>query len=113
VLRDRGQLFQQVDGGRIENVYTLKIINMDRVDHEYQLSVHGLPDAMLVPDSTIRVAAGEINDALVRVRVDPDQLEDFVTEFEFEIEALTDEEDGGALRARAESRYIGPRPLPN
>lgn len=113
VLRDRGQLFQQVEGGRIENVYTLKIINMDRVDHEYRLSVNGLPDATLVPATPIRVVAGDINDAVVRVRVDPDQLEDFVTTFEFEIEALTDEQDGNALRARAESRYIGPRPLPN
>ncbi len=111
VIRDRGQLYQQVAGGMIENVYLLKIINMDRVDHLYTLSIDGLPDARLLPDQAIAITAGEISELMVRVQMDPDRLQDFNTRFDFILEAEQAPVKGRALRARSESRYIGPRPL--
>ena len=56
------------------------------------------------------VPAGEIVEAVVRVQVDPDQLADFNTAFDFVLDsAAVDGAD--ALRVSTQSRYFGPRPL--
>jgi len=110
VLRDRGQLYQQIDGGLIENAFTLKIINMDRVEQRYTLNVLGLPAARLLPDAPIAVAAGEMLEAVVRVQVNTDALADFNTAFQFELLTIADDERS-TLRVRTDSRFLGPRPL--
>ncbi len=110
VNRDRGQLYQPVAGGLIENVFTLKIINMQATEQTYTLQVEGLPAARLLPDTPVSVPAGEIVEAVVRVQVDPDQLADFNTAFDFVLDsAAVDGAD--ALRVSTQSRYFGPRPL--
>jgi cytochrome c oxidase accessory protein FixG len=38
VIRDRNQLFRETEDGHIENVYTLKLINMDERPHRYRLN---------------------------------------------------------------------------
>ena len=110
VIRDRGQLYQEVAGGRIENVYTLKIINMSDETRRYVLRTEGLPNPTLLPDTPVEVPAREMFEHVVRIQVDPDQLRDFNTEFEFE---LSTEADAGSkpLRTEAESRFFGPRPF--
>jgi cytochrome c oxidase accessory protein FixG len=110
VIRDRGQLYQQIDGGLIENAFTLKIINMDRLEHRYTLNVLGLPSARLLPDAPIAVAAGEMLEAVVRVQVNPDELADFNTAFQFELQTIADAERS-TLSVRTDSRFLGPRPL--
>ena len=110
VIRDRGQLYQEVAGGRIENVYTLKIINMSDSTLHYELQTEGLPNPTLLPDVPIEVPAREMSEHVVRIQVDPDQLRDFNTEFEF-ILSTADEVTGKRLRTEAESRFFGPRPL--
>jgi cytochrome c oxidase accessory protein FixG len=41
LIRDRNQLFRELPDGRIENVYTLKIVNMDDKPHRYTISTPG------------------------------------------------------------------------
>ncbi len=110
VIRDRGQLYQPVAGGMIQNVFTLKIINMADTEQTYSLNVQGLPAPRLVPDAPVSVPAGEIVQTIVRVQVDPDQLADFNTAFDFVLESAP--VDGAdALRVSTQSRHFGPRPL--
>jgi cytochrome c oxidase accessory protein FixG len=69
VIRDRNQLFRESDDGRIENVYMLKIINMDNVAHEFRLSAAGIEGLELALDAErVRAAAGEVVDLPVRLR---------------------------------------------
>ena len=110
VIRDRGQLYQPVAGGLIENVFTLKIINMQSTEQTYSLQVDGLPSPRLIPDAPVSVPAGEIVEAVVRVQVDPDQLADFNTAFDFVLESAP-EQGADPLRVSTQSRYFGPRPL--
>src|SRR5690606_37037028 len=42
LIRDRNALYRELPDGLIENVYTLKITNMDDADHEYRLSAINL-----------------------------------------------------------------------
>ena len=111
VLRNRGQLFQEVDGGKIQNTYTIKILNMDLHDHIYKLSVVGLPNVIVAPDANIFVKGGEIGEISANVIVDPDLLDSSNTKIEFLIETVSGPEQKTTLRASSDSRYLGPQPL--
>jgi cytochrome c oxidase accessory protein FixG len=106
VMRNRGQLFQEVPGGMIRNTYMVKILNMDREDFTYKLRITGLPDVRLVPDELIDVPAGQIGELSVDVIVNPDLLQGVNTNIEFSVET-TD----GRWYASSESRYLGPMPV--
>jgi polyferredoxin len=41
LIRDRNALYRELPDGRIENVYTLKLINMDSRQHAYRYEVIG------------------------------------------------------------------------
>lgn len=106
VIRARGQLFQEVPGGFIQNVYTLRVINMDKIDHEFAISVSGLPGYRIVPATPVAVRAGEIEDVSVNLLVSPDELETVNTTISFHVES-TD----AVIKADSKSTFIGPRPL--
>jgi polyferredoxin len=110
VLRDRGQLYQEVAGGLIENVYILKIINMSDDVQRYALSLDGIANAQILPQTVFEVAAREMQEQIVRVRANPDELKDFNTEFDFTIVAVGDDANS-RIQTSAESRFLGPRPL--
>lgn len=70
VLRDRNTLYRELDDGRIENVFTVRIINKDQSPHDFALSAEGLPNATVDGDSqTYRVPAEDVKSVVVRVRV--------------------------------------------
>ena len=71
VIRDRNTLYRETGDGLIENVYILKILNMDDAEHQYELSVSGIPGLTLHKDmAVIRVASGGIMELPVRLRAD-------------------------------------------
>jgi cytochrome c oxidase accessory protein FixG len=105
VLRNRGQLYQEVPGGFVQNTFTVKILNMDKAPHTYRLSVDGLPAPGMVPDAAINVARGGIEAVSVNVIVDPDKLTSVNTSIEFSVVS-----EDGRLSASTESRFIGPMP---
>jgi cytochrome c oxidase accessory protein FixG len=106
VIRDRNTLFRETNDGRIENVYTLKVINMDQVAHEYSLSVTGIDGLNLQMDTVEIVAdSGEVIELPVRVNIDPEHLQERSTEISFHLNAIED----GSLSATEEARFLGPR----
>jgi cytochrome c oxidase accessory protein FixG len=105
VIRDRGVLFQEMADGRIENIFTLRIINMDRIDHQYSISLTGLEQAELIPTDRVSVSSGEIRDVLLRVVVPPQSLTAANQRIDFFVQAT-----GSDLAASSESRFIGPQP---
>jgi len=69
VIRDRNALFRMLDDGRVENVYTLKILNKSEQGHDFVVAVSGTGALVLDPAQAIyRVAPGEVHPAIVRVR---------------------------------------------
>jgi cytochrome c oxidase accessory protein FixG len=106
VIRDRNTLYRETSEGLIENVYTLKLLNKDRRDHRYTLSVSGLEGASLkMDDPDLAVPAGEVKELTVRLQVDPYDLESASNEVFFTLSAR-DEED---LSVTEEGRFVGPR----
>lgn len=105
VIRDRNTLFRETPQGLIENVYTLKLLNKDRADHRYSLSVSGLEGVMMKLDNPeLTVPAGAVREATVRLQVDPYDLESGSNDVYFTLTALDDE----ALTVRQEARFVGP-----
>lgn len=106
VLRSRGMLFQEVPGGYVQNIYTLKVLNMDKQDRVYNVRVTGLPDYQMAPGEPIAVLAGEIGEVAINLLVNPDLLTGVNTPIRFEVQT-----EDGALGAFSKSTFIGPRPI--
>lgn len=104
VIRDRNVLFREVEHGMIENVYTLRIANMDRSDHEYVIEVSGDVDFTIRGETRVSVAEGEVLAAVVRLRADPGLLPRPASDVTFVVSSAD-----GTLRREAGSRFIGPR----
>ncbi len=70
VLRDRNTLYRELDDGRIENVFSVRIINKDQRGHEFRLSSVGLANATIDSDApTQHVNAEDVKTVVVRVRI--------------------------------------------
>jgi len=105
IIRDRNTLYRETDMGLVENVYTLKLINMDNVAHDYRLTVSGLPGLELDGAAGgIHLESGEVRDFPVRVRIDPIHLQRASNEIEFTLEAI----DAPDLHTTQVGRFIGP-----
>jgi cytochrome c oxidase accessory protein FixG len=74
VLRDRNTLYRELDDGRIENVFSVRIINKDQRAHLFRLSTLKLANAVIDSDSpTQYVQAEEVKTVVVRVRIPAEQ----------------------------------------
>jgi cytochrome c oxidase accessory protein FixG len=106
VIRDRVALFRETSDGLIENVYTLKIINMDEREHTYRLSAGGLEGLELlgVP-AEVRVPGGEVYAVPVQLRVEPIHLRGTTSEVTFTLVSV----DEPGLTTTEKSRFMGPR----
>ena len=106
VIRDRNTLYRETADGLIENVYILKIMNMDQAEHQYELQVSGIPGLSLHKDmSVIRVESGGILELPVRLRADEADLEMRSSDVVFELVATDDD----ALAVSEDARFLGPR----
>lgn len=111
--RDRSQLYQEVPGGLIENVYTIKATNMTNSPRQFRLNLTGMSNAEILPDTIIDVPERTAREQIIRVRANPDELSSFNTTFYFTLESIDSEEGGASLQTRTESRFFGPQPLGN
>ena len=105
IIRDRNSLYRETGAGLVENVYTLKLINMDSQPHHYTLSVAGLPELEVdTGRDVIEVAAGEVLNLPIRVRTDPINLKRASSAIAFTLSAT----DAPALTTTQTGRFIGP-----
>ena len=105
IIRDRNALYRETPMGLVENIYTLKLINMDDERHEYRLTLEGMEPARLILNREIlSVAAGAVVELPVRVQIDPVHLERPSSEVFFVLEAKDDPE----IRIRQSGRFLGP-----
>ena len=107
VIRDRNTLFRETNEGLIENVYTLKIMNMDKQPHEYKVSVSGIEGISMRMDAkNIHADSGEIIEVPVRAQIDPETLKARSSEIEFKLIAI----DNEILHVSEQARFVGPLP---
>ncbi len=103
VLKDRTS-YRENQEGRIENVYTIKIMNKDQKDHVYIIEASGLEGLTLEGENNIKVAAGEILSTPVSISVDPEDLPSSANKIEFKVHS----EDDNSIKRTTDSRFLGP-----
>lgn len=106
VLRNRGQLYQEVPGGFVQNTYLVKAMNKTLESEHYFLTVEGLPDAKWIPIEPFEIAGGEVQDISFTVIVDPDQLSGMNNKMSIVLHQVESKES-----AKTESRFLGPGKL--
>lgn len=105
VMRDRSIMSREADDGRIENLYTLRVMNTDEQAHAYALSVSGLSGIGISGSNRVEVpAAGSVMQT-VAVRADVDPAKTGSNPIHFDIVA-TDRPD---IRQNEKSIFILPK----
>lgn len=109
VLRDRARLYRVTSDGSVENVYTLKVLNMDQREHVYAIEIDGPGSgggAAIVLEGTdrVKVAAGDVRAVSVRLRAPPSEPAVTSTPVDFRVRAL----DDPRLVVTEDSRFLAP-----
>jgi cytochrome c oxidase accessory protein FixG len=71
VIRDRAAIAREVDGGLIENVYRLQIMNTTEQARAFEITVSGLPGIQVWGEPTVGVPAASSRMVPVKVRAEP------------------------------------------
>jgi cytochrome c oxidase accessory protein FixG len=72
VIRDRGVMARIVEGGKIENVYRLQIMNATEATQHYQVTVSGLAGLEVMSDNELTVGAAQARWLVVRAQLPAD-----------------------------------------
>jgi len=106
VIRDRNALYREVHGARIENAYTLKMINLDDRPHRYRLTADGMPGLQLIaPAGEISLPPGSVNTLAARLEA-PGEIAGGVHHIVLTLAAI----DGSGVVVHENTRFIGPTP---
>jgi len=108
VLPDRAPLFVRLSDGRIQNAYTIKILNMQRAERRFALAIEGVEDARVsvigaAADGSLSARPDQVATYRVLVNLPPKSLEGETTAMAFR---LTDAATGA--EARHQTVFKGP-----
>lgn len=105
VFHDRHTLYRQLDNGAIENVYMLRIMNMDSKPHEYRVSASGLAHMQVRKlSSPITVAPGGVKELPLRLVVPDTTIKQPDSAITIRVSAL----HASSISASAPSRFLAP-----
>lgn len=104
IIRDRNTLYRENPEGMIENVYTLKVINMDKTEHPFDITVSGMEGMEIVGAEDVTVDSGEVRNLIVKLVVDPEHIKESNNEVMFHIVA----KDKADLKQDEHARFLGP-----
>ena len=68
MLRDRSSLGQEIEGGLIENVYQLQVMNMTESPRAFSIGVSGLNGIRIKGPQRVEVAPAGVQSVTVQVR---------------------------------------------
>lgn len=105
VVRDRGARMYRVNGDEIVNVYTVKINNMDRTDHTYDIIVEG-EGGYSLSHRPVYIEEGEIFTVPVQVKIPRTAIKQEKSEIFITVTAEEDTE----ITASQKTSFIGPLP---
>jgi cytochrome c oxidase accessory protein FixG len=104
IIRDRSTLAREADDGRIENVYTLQIMNTEEQAHRYKITVDGMNGVELAGESQVDVPAATLQAFNTVVRVEPDAGKKGANQIHFEITAQENPE----IKVREKASFMLP-----
>jgi cytochrome c oxidase accessory protein FixG len=106
IIRDRTELAKENFNGDIENVYTLKILNMSQTDNTYKLSIKGLENPQWHGKQEVFVKAASVFTLPISISVDPYELKGYMNDITFSVEQVSPQDD---VSIEHESRFFNKR----
>ena len=91
VIRDRAAISREVEGGQVENVYRLQIMNTQEAPRRFAIEVGDLPGAALVGEAEVQLDGAAARLVPVRVRVPSGTLAAGTHPMSFAVRARDDE----------------------
>jgi len=104
VIRDRTGLYRETSDGMVENVYTLKVINMQQEARNFKIELHSELPLQLIGDKEVTVGAGDVLPVPIAVKGDPGLFTTTHAEITFSATDVLDEK----IRMETESRFFSP-----
>jgi cytochrome c oxidase accessory protein FixG len=90
VLADRASLMREVEGGRLENVYRLRITNTQEAPRRYRISASGIDSLTVASDREVEVPSATSRIFPMRLRIDPGVVAKGSHRIEVEVQAIDD-----------------------
>jgi polyferredoxin len=104
LLRAPGSMFMQTADGKIENLYTLKLVNKTMRDLTLAMKLENVPGALeVMGDKHLRVAPGQLAETSVLIQLDPQTLTGATTKLKIGVYA-----EGKKLQTVL-TGFVGPR----
>lgn len=88
VVRDRGVMARVVEGGKIENLYRLQIMNATESTQHYKVTVSGLTGLEVTSENVLTVGAAQARWLVVRAQLPPDTATPGSHEIKFRIYSM-------------------------
>ena len=88
IIRDRAALAREVEGGQIENLFRLQIMNTAEEPRRFAINVSGMDTLQIATDRIVEVPAATTQSVSVRVRAEPDAGKRGSNRIYFEVRAL-------------------------
>ena len=104
ILRDRLTPYREADDGRIENIYTLRLINTDENTHRYEITVKGIKGLEVIDNQTVEVPAASNKTILLVAAVKEDGADKGPNKIVFHIRAV----DHHKIAVREKSVFFMP-----
>jgi cytochrome c oxidase accessory protein FixG len=92
VIRDRATLAREVEGGKIENVFRVQVMNTAEETRRFALAVSGLNNIEIASERVVEVPAAASQSVAVRVQVPPESGDRGSHKIFFEVKAINHEE---------------------
>ncbi|MCB1750052.1 MAG: cytochrome c oxidase accessory protein CcoG [Gammaproteobacteria bacterium] len=106
IIRDRNQLYRE-RGGLIENVYTLKVLNLADEPRRFHVSAAGIDGLEAVgTDAAVQVEGGDVLEVPVVLRARESALGARSNPITFTLSA----EDDPAVSVTEDAKFLGPHP---
>ena len=90
MIRDRAAISREIEGGQIENVYRLQIMNTVEHDRRFIIRVEGLPTVSVAGESRVDLPSASTRMVALKVRVQPGPVGPGTHKIRFVIEAEDD-----------------------
>jgi len=104
IIRDRSTLAREADDGRIENVFTLQIMNTEEQPHRYKVAVDGLPGIEITGAREVEVPPATLQSFMAVVSTQPDSGNKGANPIHFEIVA----QENPDIRVREKASFLLP-----
>ncbi|MDY0072406.1 MAG: cytochrome c oxidase accessory protein CcoG [Thauera sp.] len=105
VIRDRSSLGREIEGGLIENVYSLQVMNMSERTRSFRIEVSGLPGIQITSTQQVEVAPASSESLTTQVVAPYGEGEPGANPISFRITA----EDDAALSLDEKATFLIPR----